>query len=398
MRRMISPLAILACLVAPQVFAEERPAVPLRIPTAEEICAHPPEAKLPELEWKFEMSEAKEEVYLEPEQVGQPEVMELRYIAKVVLGNPDMKWPAPCEGDASKLTPWKAYSDLSPRRGAPTPQELREALVQGISVERLPSPAIQGLLAAGRPFFLWVDANPFTRGSEIPAVEFWVTSPTSDQAKERAQGIAKMFAEGFFYRHQQEAARQIGVRCSRVREIGEEIAGLKKKLLELAESRKGSEDLDLEALRTLKMQQRLLGVDIAGTMAKLEACNKVLQPEAGKTVPPARTDQVESLKVTAEIELVGLIARKRALAELVAAAETQATWLAEKEKLQLASRKLEANRKSLEQEIVSYWVAFQINQARLVEPIRIAPIQWKPVTEAETWGPPPHTQGGLGPH
>ena len=80
------------------------------------------------------------------------------------------------------------------------------------------------------------------------------------------------------------------------------------------EDLKGFEDITAEAFANFTTQQRLISVNVAGINARIEACNKILRRDA---LSPARIEQVETVKTSAEIELVGLAAKKAALEEIV---------------------------------------------------------------------------------
>jgi hypothetical protein len=106
-----------------------------------------------------------------------------------------------------------------------------------------------------------------------------------------------------------------------------ELAGLRKQAAELEakvaqilkelEEYKDVEDLDAETLADLTTQQRLITVELAGVEARIEACEKILARLRDMTAPGSRIEQVETVKVTAEIELVGLMARKDAIGAIV---------------------------------------------------------------------------------
>jgi hypothetical protein len=80
--------------------------------------------------------------------------------------------------------------------------------------------------------------------------------------------------------------------------------------------------IDSKALAEFVIRQHLLDVDLAGSHARVGAANKIL---ASGGLIPARKAQVEGLKIAAEIELVGLVARRKALANLIAAGKARVT-------------------------------------------------------------------------
>lgn len=69
-------------------------------------------------------------------------------------------------------------------------------------------------------------------------------------------------------------------------------------------------DLPEEALATLIAHKHMLTVKRAGIQARLEACRKILATSSN--------EQVESVKITAEIDLVGIEAEEKAVEEIIA--------------------------------------------------------------------------------
>ena len=70
-----------------------------------------------------------------------------------------------------------------------------------------------------------------------------------------------------------------------------------------------------DSIAELRNQRRLLLVDIAGTRARIEACAALLERNKPRVIHTAQ--QVESLKITAEIELAGHSARESALSAII---------------------------------------------------------------------------------
>lgn len=381
------------------VAAEEKPVTSLPVPTAEEICAHPPEAKMPQIALKFQVSDREQQVPL-PAGVqplpagGQPqrsdlEIQALRYVALVELGNCDVSVVDVRPLEASKWLPSQALSRRLEARPAERPAlekmlggdqpyrtfaDTLRAMAQGMPREAAPSPEMLASLGRGRPFFTVKNEDLLT----TDLVSFAVTAPTIEATKEQVEAGVKLLAYSVFLQDQQEVVREIQRLCPRFQERRDQMAAIEKSLQEQAETRKakGVEDLDQDALRTLKMQQRLVGVDIAGVVAKLEACNKILEPKAGKPVPSARADQVEALKVAAEIELVGLTARKQALDALVRQGETQNQWKDQKRELETKLAVYRMQRQALQRELVGYWTAYQANQLKPLT-VTIHPLRWQ---------------------
>lgn len=85
--------------------------------------------------------------------------------------------------------------------------------------------------------------------------------------------------------------------------------------------------VEAETLVELKAKQKLLTVDVAGTEAKVEKCRAILEARANDVTNQFDEKQkeitltIESLKITAEIELAELSARETALREMITSAE-----------------------------------------------------------------------------
>ncbi|HID75184.1 MAG TPA: hypothetical protein EYP56_04215 [Planctomycetaceae bacterium] len=82
-------------------------------------------------------------------------------------------------------------------------------------------------------------------------------------------------------------------------------------------------------------QRRLVAVEIAGARARIDACNSLLErlKEQGQATG-GRAEQIETLKIGAEIELAGLTARRRALHGLIAEGKARAESIAARRKLE----------------------------------------------------------------
>ena len=73
-------------------------------------------------------------------------------------------------------------------------------------------------------------------------------------------------------------------------------------------------DIGEAMLIDLTAQKRMIAVDLAGINARIGACQKLLTRPG---VPVNRLEQVETVKITAEVELVGLAARKAMIENLI---------------------------------------------------------------------------------
>jgi hypothetical protein len=153
---------------------------------------------------------------------------------------------------------------------------------------------------------------------------FTILAPSEEQARERAEALIRLLDAAIAVPLQRELHRQ--------REQQEEtIDSLRKQLAETEERAKQTvEDYERIAdtavshdeLSQLKTERRLLEVELAGIRARIETAEEILaklkelQKAAGRPAD-ARILKVEDLKITAEIDLAGLAARRKALDLLI---------------------------------------------------------------------------------
>jgi hypothetical protein len=98
-------------------------------------------------------------------------------------------------------------------------------------------------------------------------------------------------------------------------------------LQDRAKSLESASTINAEAVAEFVIRQHLLDVDLAGTHARVDAANELLAQSSGVSgkAKPSRIEQIEGLKIVAEIELAGLVARKKKLAGLIAAGRARTT-------------------------------------------------------------------------
>ncbi len=149
-------------------------------------------------------------------------------------------------------------------------------------------------------------------------VLYYIFAPTSDRAKELVQSFLCLYDYGLSYPVQKECLREKQAAAKRLAQFRE---NLEKSQAVIADCDKQLEglsaykDVSKETLATYCVQQRMLDVDMAGMKARIKACNKIL--ESRKELSTPRAEQVETVKITAEIELVGLEARQSTIAKIV---------------------------------------------------------------------------------
>ena len=197
-----------------------------------------------------------------------------------------------------------------------------KSLLDNAPRERWPSEAVVSLLTTNPGPHVRARTRELVargpNGARMGHQSLEVLAPTAEEARALVEGLLTLLDKGFFRPFQAECLR--GKRTfaedaakyrAEANQHREEAAGYQKELDGLKEYK----DINKEAVGKFTAQVRLIGADIKGVQARLVACEKILATHQGLRSP--RTTQVETLKITAEIELVGLVARKAALEEIV---------------------------------------------------------------------------------
>ena len=147
-------------------------------------------------------------------------------------------------------------------------------------------------------------------------VSYEIFAPTPERAKELVEGLLCFYAYGLSCPVQTEYVRGKTAESEKLPKLHAEIEQAKAVVAECDRGLKRLKeyaDVTAETVSSLRTQQRVLEVDRAGVEARIEACIKVLE----KIKTPTRLGHVESLKITAEIELVGLEARQQAISRII---------------------------------------------------------------------------------
>jgi len=116
-------------------------------------------------------------------------------------------------------------------------------------------------------------------------------------------------------------------------------------------------------------KRRLLQVDIQGLLAKVAAAEKLIADlTKAKTASPARLEQLESIKMAAELELVDLKAREARVGEMIDAAHRVVAW-GEFPNVRTRKEIIEAKTKALEARVAQTgpWPPLVVQQ-----PVRIS--------------------------
>ncbi len=283
------------------------------------------EPVIPKRELTFERSEKE---YSMPFYVPDPELFQQRYVAVFrSVGLPQTRpsfGPGFRRRDNVEMNLRKLYSMAFHKTPGPHPQLLLQLfadLARNTPENRLPSKDIvlalttkAGTLIRSR---IQVSPNPNDPRTSRFDYHFEVLAPTPERAEELVEGLLVLYDWGLSYATQKEylrlrqaAEKRLSGRRDAAKKATVELSSIKTQLEELKEF----EDLTSESLVNFTTQLRLISVDLAGIRARIEACHRILVRESASK---SRAEQVETVKVTAEIELVGLAARKAAIEEIV---------------------------------------------------------------------------------
>jgi len=155
-----------------------------------------------------------------------------------------------------------------------------------------------------------------SRKAVVVARKFTLVAAATDRAKQLAEAVLSAYDYGFSFPYHQQMVERLKYWEPM---LVEERREAKKIEDELTACRKQLEDLNpwadiaAESLTNLTTQQRLIAVEEAGVKARIAACEKLLK----KPYPPRRAEQAENAKTAAEIELVGLAAKRAAIEEII---------------------------------------------------------------------------------
>jgi len=359
MKRAVAACLTLLTLAAIHSFAAgpaaQDKAVPKEEPSAKP-AADAPQPVIPERKLTFDVSEEEEPV---PFGTADPELLEQRYVATFSLvGTMRLaSFGSMPEAYRAAVARYRFLLLGAPFR-APTQAEFKQA-AREMPLGRLPSEEVMSLLTKlvrkGTPFFLRSvgPADQDTR-SDLAVFHLRILAATPEQAKELVQGLLAFYDYGVFYPLQKEA---LTAKQGYEQRLAQDRADLDTArdeaplLLKELDGLKEYKDITKEALVEFTTQLRLIGVDLVGIQARIDACNRILADR--KSLSPSRIDQVETVKVTAEIELVGLAARKAAIEEIVKKGGRREELLRKYDRASSRVRTLESEISRIQEEIAS---------------------------------------------
>jgi hypothetical protein len=214
-----------------------------------------------------------------------------------------------------------------------------------------------------------------SRDRQVGAYTYFLLAPTPERARELTQALFILFDQGITEPIQEQIKKLKEVEGRILQDYREKLAAAQRELDELSQT-KNPEVLEPQAINDLKTQRRLLEVDLAGVKARIDACETILN-RGGLT--NARRDQVENVKIAAEIELAGLAARQKTLNAIIDEAEKSRDFSARLRQKQMEVTNLQRRLRDAEQrlaahvETIKQFVPFRPVDDKVV----IRPIKWE---------------------
>ncbi len=385
MRRAIPIWVLTVVLTATWCVAQKPPVQPPTTPDKRnkaETSAGTEAPPIPEQKLTFDVSEETSMVTIEAKAlVSNTKLQQLRYVARVEVfvvysREVDGKW------DLSLL---HAFQRLYSRG----PASLDSLAARLPDQHPLSKELLSELLSHGRLLGLSGGLEPSPiRGDEIRGAQavFEVLAPSPQRAKELAQGVLVLFDYSFYrpmrqiqLENLQLHQRELAESSKRSDAAEAEVARLE----DVLDKETEYSDIDVESLPSLTTQQRMIAVDLAGVTARLEACIALLD----KTQKSPSRDRLEELKVTAEIELVGLSAKKGAIDAIVKGArarlQTRAALSKARATRRLANQGTNHTKSRLEE---AEKILEESTPLKVVEDVPIRRIEWAPVESKRAQG------------
>jgi hypothetical protein len=147
--------------------------------------------------------------------------------------------------------------------------------------------------------------------------QVYIFAPSADEAKKSAEDWLKIYDRTLCYSAllQCQKAEDLLKQCDADTNV--QLTQVKRegdKISKQLEKYKEFQDLDREAIGSLKTQRRMLAVDLTGVEARLALAGQMLQ---GQSRDSKRNEQIESIMIAAQIEQVGLKAKCKELDRMI---------------------------------------------------------------------------------
>jgi hypothetical protein len=374
MKRVIALCSALLLLVPAFTCASAAEAPPSPPDDAAKIrqAAAPPERKL-----MFEVSESQYEMKLF---AADPKLLEQKYVAIIRVPYGPREQLSRTLDDSSADPRVRFYRQMESLLQAagiwsggagPTLGKCFRGLISQISQHHLPPQDVVSFFSVDRPYLQFVEDQGKT------GYEFRILAPTAKRAEQLAQGLMQIFDYGLFMPVRECLLQQEHEARTGLEKYEAEIAKHLKEVERIQKIEEASEPFSKDALADLLTQQRLLAVELAGVKARIDACQKILGNLTGQLSKP-RVDQVEGIKIAAEIDLVSVTARMDAIKGLIEAGRKR-TDLADKLlAAKIAVDRLQRPQRSAQEsvrryrEALDFYTPFEVKDGKVM----IHPIKW----------------------
>jgi hypothetical protein len=233
------------------------------------------------------------------------------------------------------------------------------------TLEKGPAKAPQGmeffLSDATRDGRVTFSGSPDAQG-QTGYYRFRILAPTAELARERAEALVQILDRSIRLPLLEKLKNQASASAEALAMFQEQLPAAVAKMKELDEEVFATKEsyVDAEELKRLTTERRLLDVDLAGIRARIDAAEEIIAriggeggrgPEGGIR---RRIEQLEDIKVTAEIDLAGLAARRKVLDEMIQAGKDREALVAKRNDSHKAVDMLDSNIDQLQSKLQNY--------------------------------------------
>ncbi len=148
-------------------------------------------------------------------------------------------------------------------------------------------------------------------------LQFRILAPTEESAKQRALALIWLPKEAVSQPLQKQLREDLDAQQEHLPALQQQLEGSVESLATLQKKVESVEDIEADELSRLKTERRLLDVDVAGQRGRIGAVEEAIARYKGEGTSSDRIRRLEDIKITAEIELVSLAARREAFGKLI---------------------------------------------------------------------------------
>ena len=341
----------------------------------------------PDRELEFEVSDTEVEVKLfRPD----PDLLHQKYAAFVEIIVPEPQGrglrefglPRPLEDLA-----WFGQNNLlNPGRRRSDRESMKEFFVRLANVLQ-GDPAIDG---ESMSFFLsdavengWIMNTGMNFSPGEGTYQFRILAPTEQLARDRAETLVRMLDRAIALPLIEHFQTAMSERAESLETLNPKLAAAEAAAQQLNEQFEDVKEsaVDADELKRLTTERRLLDVDLAGIRARIDAAEEIIAKLKGQPRETLRRiEQLEDIKITAEIDLAGLAARRKVLDQMINDGKKREDLAYKLVQSRDALNDLERSERRITSELQEYRDAFIVYSEKLFalkdHKIVIRPIQW----------------------